>query len=501
MAAESKISRYEIHSLIDRGGMSSVFLGFDPNVQRKVAVKVLPPEFLFDPTFKERFRREARIIASLEHPAILPIYDFGEDKDQLFFVMPYMEGGSLTDRLKKGPLSVAEVTALLHRLGPALDYAHKKGVVHRDLKPANILFDSLGNAFLADFGIAHLEQAGATLTGESIIGTPAYMSPEQAQALKTVDGRADIYALGVILFEMLTGKTPYHADSGVGLAIKHVTEPVPHLSELDPNVPQEFDEIIQRAMAKAPNDRYASAHDLTRAAEFVANGTPLPQELRQLSDKTKATKVAGPSPSLDTVASIDNLPERNRRLWLLFGGLISLFIICLAGGATAYTLFGNGNVTLPGFLSPPTDTATPSATVIATVTDTATPSVTPTISATATRTSTATPTLTPAATATATVEETSSPKVTATQAPVSPSPTLAATEPATATATRRAATATATSPPPTSPPPTSPPPTSPPPTSPPPTSPPPTSPPPTSPPPTSPPPTSPPPPTPTVPPP
>ncbi|MBK9053636.1 MAG: serine/threonine protein kinase [Chloroflexi bacterium] len=176
--------------------MATVFLAHDPDMHREVAIKLLPREFLNDPTFRARFRREARVIASLDHPAILPVYDFGEDDGLLFFVMPLMSGGSLADRLKNGALSIAETIKLLARIGPALDYAHQKGIIHRDLKPANILFDRFDNAFLADFGIAHLEQSGATLTGGNIIGTPAYMSPEQARATNELDGRTDIYALG-----------------------------------------------------------------------------------------------------------------------------------------------------------------------------------------------------------------------------------------------------------------------------------------------------------------
>lgn len=284
----NKIGRYEIKSQIGQGGMATVFLAFDPDMHREVAIKVLPREFLNDPTFRARFRREARVIASLDHPAILPVYDFGEDDGLLFFVMPLMSGGSLADQLKHGPLSISDTIKLLARIGPALDYAHQKGVIHRDLKPGNILFDRFGNAFLADFGIAHLEQGSATLTGGNIIGTPAYMSPEQARATQELDGRTDIYALGVMLFEMLTGQTPYKADTGVGIVLMHITEPVPHVLDIKPDLPSDFEHVIMRAMAKDRDERFSTANDLSSAVSFVANGTPLPQDFMPQSSITSA---------------------------------------------------------------------------------------------------------------------------------------------------------------------------------------------------------------------
>ena len=275
--SSEKVGRYEIKSILGKGGMATVYLAFDPNIERDVALKLLPRQFLDNPEFRERFRREARIIARLEHPAILRIYDFGEEDGQPFFVMPHMSGGSLSDRLRAGPLPIDEAITILERIGSALDYAHKQGIVHRDLKPANILFDQLGNGFLADFGIARMEQLGATLTGAGIIGTPSYMSPEQAKATRDVDERTDIYALGVILFELLTGKRPYEAETAMGIALKHISEPIPNVRLTRPDLPEAFDDVISKAMSKSPDDRYATANELTLAANTVARGKRCPR--------------------------------------------------------------------------------------------------------------------------------------------------------------------------------------------------------------------------------
>jgi serine/threonine protein kinase len=189
-----RIGRYEIKDELGRGGMATVYRGFDPRFKRHVAVKVLPREFLHDPTLKSRFQREAETVAALEHTAIVPVYDFGEDDDQLFLVMRYMPGGSLARRLRDGPLTPAEAARILSRVASALDWAHSRGVVHRDVKPANLLFDANDEPYLSDFGIVKIvaRDAGSfTVTG-GVVGTPAYMSPEQARGDKVIDGRSDI---------------------------------------------------------------------------------------------------------------------------------------------------------------------------------------------------------------------------------------------------------------------------------------------------------------------
>ena len=276
MSAE-KFGRYVIRGEVGRGGMATVFHAYDPRFERDVAIKVLPREFLHDPQFRVRFEREAKTIALIEHPAIVPVYDFGDEDGQPYIVMRYMSGGSLSDRINKGPLTISEVADMISRLAPALDAAHSKGVIHRDMKPANILYDQYGNSFLSDFGIARLAQAtSATLTGGAILGTPAYMSPEQVQGGVDIDGRSDIYSLGVILYQILAGKVPYQANTAAKLMMMHILEPVPHITDAKVELPAAFNTVIEKAMAKNPDDRYQTTVEMAQAVELAAHGADMP---------------------------------------------------------------------------------------------------------------------------------------------------------------------------------------------------------------------------------
>src|SRR6266508_324526 len=259
------IGRYEVVQELGRGGMAIVYLARDPYIKRQVAVKVLPRQFTFDPQFRTRFQREAEVIATLEHASIVPVYDFGEHEEQPYIVMRYMPGGSLADRLQKGPLPISEVADLFQRVGLAVDYAHILGIIHRDIKPGNILFDAQGGASLSDFGIAKIAESTAALTGTAMIGTPEYMSPEQAQGVKNLDGRCDIYSLGVVLFQALSGELPYKADTPMGAAIAHVTQPVPSLLDRSPNLPAKFETVIRKTLDKDPDKRYQTAAGLAQA--------------------------------------------------------------------------------------------------------------------------------------------------------------------------------------------------------------------------------------------
>ncbi len=261
-----KIGRYKIEKELGRGGMAVVYLATDPFMSREVAIKVLPRQFTFDPQFRARFQREAQVIAKLDHPAIVPVYDFGEHEEQPFIVMRYMKGGALADRLKEtGPIPVAETAEILKRIGSALDEAHQKGIVHRDLKPGNILFDDRGDAFVGDFGIVKMSEATVQYTGNAIIGTPGYMSPEQARGEEEIDGRSDIYSLGAIAYEMLTGKLPYESDTPMGLVMKHILEPVPNVLSDRPDLPSNTATVISTAMAKEREKRYQTCLEIATA--------------------------------------------------------------------------------------------------------------------------------------------------------------------------------------------------------------------------------------------
>ncbi len=263
--SEEKFSRYLIQEKLGQGGMATVYRAYDPLFEREVALKILKQEGLNDTQVRERFERETKIIAKLEHAAIVPVYDVGRsDNDQLFFVMRYMAGGSLADRIQKGSLSLLDAANLIQRLGAALDYAHAKGIIHRDLKPDNILFDEYNHAYISDFGIAKLTQSSIKITSSGIIGTPTHMSPEQAQG-EELDGRSDIYSLGVILFEMLSGQTPFEATTPLGMALKHAIEPPPRILRINPNLPIGVEAVIKKVLEKEPKHRYRSGTEFANA--------------------------------------------------------------------------------------------------------------------------------------------------------------------------------------------------------------------------------------------
>ena len=262
------IGRYEVIKELGKGGMAVVYLALDPFIKRQVAVKVLPKQYTHDPQFRVRFQREAEVIAALEHGFIVPVYDFGDHEGQPYLVMRYLPGGTLRDRLVNGALPVSEITPLFRNIASALDYAHKKGIVHRDIKPGNILFDSTGEASLSDFGIAKIQEATAAFTGTgNLIGTPAYMSPEQAMGEKNIDGRADIYSLGVVLFESLSGELPFKADTPMSIAIAHIQQPIPSLLGRNPDLPPAFEDIIRKALDKRPANRFQTAAALIQAMQ------------------------------------------------------------------------------------------------------------------------------------------------------------------------------------------------------------------------------------------
>lgn len=271
MTTPTKIGRYQIKSELGRGGMATVYRAYDPSFDREVAIKVLPREMLHDPQFRARFEREIKMVAGLEHPSIVPVYDVGEDDGQPYFVMRLMTGGSLSDMISGGKIPLEETARIVGKIAQGLTYAHKKHVIHRDLKPDNILFDDNGDPFISDFGIAKLTESAGSLTGSGVIGTPAYMSPEQAQGTE-IDSRSDIYGLGVIVYQMLSGHQPYSADTPMGVVVKHITEPVPEILTMIPSLPFDVDKIIKSSMAKDKNKRYSTALELAKALNMVAFG-------------------------------------------------------------------------------------------------------------------------------------------------------------------------------------------------------------------------------------
>lgn len=267
----AKIGRYEIIKELGNGEMASVYLARDPFIKRHIAIKILAYELTQDPLFLDFFYQEAEAIASLEHPTIVPIYDFGLHGVQPYIVMRHMPNGSLQSRLKRRGLTRQELTDLMGRIAEGLDAAHQRGIVHRDVKPSNILFNQTNEAFLTDFGLAKFTQRKSGMTGSLLVGTPEYMSPEQAQRL-TVDGRSDIYSLGVILYLILTGRHPFRAATPSHTASAHVHAPVPSVRSIIAELPVMWDEIVGRALAKSPDERYVSAQALARDVAFATRG-------------------------------------------------------------------------------------------------------------------------------------------------------------------------------------------------------------------------------------
>jgi serine/threonine protein kinase len=297
LVREALAAEYEIIEELGRGGMALVYRARDRQLEREVAIKVLPFSLAFDAEFVERFQREARTAAQLEHPNIIPIHRVGRSGRVIYFVMKYLRGGSLSTVLQeRKKLNPPEIRRLLLEAGGALGYAAQRGIVHRDIKPDNIMFDEFGQCLLTDFGIAKAA-SGQKLTGTGMsIGTPHYMSPEQARA-QAIDGRSDIYSLGVVAYQCLSGTVPYDGEDSFSIGYKHITEPVPTPSLITADERRIF-EVIKRMLMKDPADRYQSCEELV--ASIQGQPTAAPGAVRA---SAAAGAMVGGRASVPTVAS------------------------------------------------------------------------------------------------------------------------------------------------------------------------------------------------------
>ena len=289
--------RYEILRHVARGGMAEVYLARDQLLDRPVALKILFPELSVDPSFVERFRREAQAAANLSHPNVVSVYDWGEEDGVYFIVMEFVDGRPLSSIIRsEGALLADRAAAIGAEVAAALAFAHRSGVVHRDVKPGNVLIDVNGSVKVADFGIARAANAKENLTQTgAVMGTATYFSPEQAQGFG-VDPRSDVYSLGVVLYETVTGRPPFSGDSPVAIAYKHVREqPVPP-RRINPAIPPDFEAIVLQAMAKDPNDRYASAEELRADLLRFAQGRTV------VASPTMAAAMAPPTEARPTEA-------------------------------------------------------------------------------------------------------------------------------------------------------------------------------------------------------
>lgn len=338
-----QLGPYQIIGPLGEGGMAAVYKAFQPSMERVIALKVLPRHYANDPEFTGRFHREARVIANLQHPHILPVFDFGQSDGYTYLAMPFVEGGTLSDRLRHSRLELPEIQRILNQVGDALDYAHAQGIIHRDIKPSNILLDRRNNCLLADFGLARLiENTGFVTQSGGILGTPAYMSPEQGLGEK-VDSRSDIYSLGVILYQMVAGRPPFQAETPMAIMVKHIHDPLLPPRHHNPAVPEAVERVILKALAKNPADRYPTAGDMVRALN-QAIATSAPTTYRPATASTIATPIApraAPTTNLDptelapppSAPRQPSQPARRLSRWLAaaaLAGLFGLFLLIAA---------------------------------------------------------------------------------------------------------------------------------------------------------------------------
>jgi serine/threonine-protein kinase len=457
--------RYEITELLGQGGMSAVYKANDPNLRRVVAVKLIHSHLSTDPEFVRRFEEEAAAVASLRHPNIIQVFDFDHDADDYYIVFEFIPGESLQAHLAR--LSKAgrqmpfdQIVEASSSVAKALDYAHGRGMVHRDIKPANVMLNVMGQAILMDFGVVKIVGGDTHTATGAVLGTARYMSPEQIRGEK-VDGRTDIYAMGIMLFEMVSGEPPFQADSALTLMMMHVNDPVPDLRQIRPDVPEDLVAIIERAMAKNPAERFQTGDEMAEALlaaqldgtaiggpatapvaaaaasqmltmpEVEAPEVPVPQ---QPSSQTQ-TVPPPVSPTGAMTRPPESAGEKKSNNMLLFGGIgvVALLVGCLVIAAILAAtgvipgIGGDEPTSEAGIIETEAAETSEAATSAAPEEATEIVAVPSETTTAATATSTSTPTIEPEATATEVQPTATEPPPTETTAPtVAPSPTTAA---------------------------------------------------------------------------
>ncbi len=346
------VGPYRIIEQLGQGGMATVFKAYHAGLDRFVALKVMHPAFKQDPNFLARFQREARVVAKLEHPNIVPIYDYAEHSGNPYLVMKFIEGETLKARLSRGPLTREEGLRIVDAMGKALGYAHGRGILHRDIKPSNILLCPDNSIYLADFGLARIAQAGeSTLSSEMLLGTPHYISPEQARGERNLDAGTDIYSFGVVLYEMVVGRVPFNADTPFSIIHDHIYTPLPLPQKINARVPDSVQRVLLKALAKERADRYATVEELSAAflkavaapgmgaaprldAADTLIGPPTPPPMPAPGDRADTPAPPPPPASSGTPAAtpppmaIVPKPKR-RRAWMWVAGGLGLMLLCL----------------------------------------------------------------------------------------------------------------------------------------------------------------------------
>lgn len=409
--------RYLLEDLLGQGGMSAVYKGNDPNLRRTVAVKLIHPHLSQDPQFVTRFEEEAAAVAQLKHPNIIQVYDFDHDNDTYYMVLEYIPGETLREFQadvinKQGSMDPGRAREIVAQVCDALEYAHQRGMIHRDIKPANIMINEQGQAILMDFGVAKIV-GGKQLTATGVVvGTANYISPEQVKG-EDLDRRVDLYALGIMLYEMLSGRPPFDADSAATIMMKHVNNPVPDIQRTNPNVPDDLVAIIDKALKKDRNARFSTAAEMSqalRSARLVppaakppiaattidpptsepAGAAPSQTGYPEMTPPRSGGRAPAPPVSPPQPPSAQPVPSRSGgRRGLLAGGAAVLIIGgCLVVSGIGYYLYQRSGGAIPPLVEP-TATAT-STTSPPTATDTEVPP-TDTLEPTATITLTPSP--------------------------------------------------------------------------------------------------------------
>jgi serine/threonine protein kinase/tetratricopeptide (TPR) repeat protein len=353
----STIGQYKIVEKLGRGGMATVYKARHTRLKRDVAIKVLHPTLNDDDSFLRRFDREAQLVAQLEHPHIVPVYDFAEHEGQPYLVMRLVEGDTLKERMGQGTLSRDEILRIAQAVADGLDYAHGQGVLHRDIKPSNIMLTSASGVYITDFGLARMVQAGeSTLSQDMIMGTPQYISPEQAMGNKELDGRTDLYSFAIILYELVTGQPPFQSETTYSIIHMQIFDEPPLPNSLNENITPEMEVVLLKALSKEPDARYPTGHELLKAFRMAFETMPedfAPTGAVILTDFTPvgATRVQSepepetavpPLPEITTEVEPDSEPveepptKKKRSKWTVVGAIAILIFLCsaLAFGAS-----------------------------------------------------------------------------------------------------------------------------------------------------------------------
>ena len=331
------VGAYRVVEKLGQGGMATVFKAYHPALDRYVAIKVMHPAFAGDPNFLARFQREARIVAKLDHPHIVPIYDYSSHRGHPYLVMRFVEGETLKARMERGSLDMQEVLRISQAVGEALTYAHGQGILHRDIKPSNILLMPDGGVYLTDFGLARMAEAGeSTLSRDMMLGTPQYVAPEQAKGVKDLDARTDVYSFGIVLYELLVGRPPFVADTPYAVIHDHIFTPLPLPRELNPDLPEAAQRLLLKALAKEPDDRFQSVEALISALKEAKSApAATPAEAATVSSETIVVPPPTPPPQPKAVERIQvrkekTKPKKKRRWpWAVAGVAASLFLFVI----------------------------------------------------------------------------------------------------------------------------------------------------------------------------